>query len=61
MDDEDLVSAVLLLFIMTDRIQGVVLCVMSLIMAMAQDNLPAFSACYQKAVDRLYRVSKDSL
>jgi hypothetical protein len=36
--------------------QGVVTSVTSLVMAMAQDNLPAFQACYQKAVDRLYRV-----
>jgi AP-2 complex subunit alpha len=36
--------------------QGVVISVTSLVMAMAQDNLPAFQASYQKAVDRLFRV-----
>ena len=37
--------------------QGVVLSVTSLIMALAQDHLDAFAVCYQKAVDRLNRVS----
>lgn len=41
----------------TDVNQGVVNCVTSLIMAMAQDDLEAFAVCYQKAVDRLHRVS----
>lgn len=38
-------------------IQGVVVCVTSLVMALAQDHLDAFAVCYQKAVDRLRRVS----
>lgn len=42
------------------RVQGVVLSVTSLIMAMAQDDLDAFAVCYQKAVDRLNRVSQSS-
>jgi AP-2 complex subunit alpha len=42
MDDEDL---------------GVVVSVTSLVMAMAQDQLDAFSTCYQKAVTRLQKVS----
>lgn len=36
--------------------QGVVICVTSLVMAMAQDHLDAFAVCYTKAVDRLQRV-----
>lgn len=32
-------------------------CVTSLVMAMAQDHLDVYAVCYQKAVDRLYRVS----
>ncbi|KAH9849750.1 Adaptor protein complex AP-2 alpha subunit [Lenzites betulinus] len=35
---------------------GVVLCVTSLILALAQDHLDAFTICYQKAVDRLNRL-----
>jgi AP-2 complex subunit alpha len=42
--------------IMDDEDLGVVVSVTSLIMAMAQDNLDAFSVCYQKAVDRLHKV-----
>ncbi len=38
-------------------IQGVCLTATSLVMALAQDNLDAFSTCYQKAVDRLRFVS----
>ena len=33
------------------------ICVTSLVMALAQDHLDAFAVCYQKAVDRLNRVS----
>lgn len=36
--------------------QGVVICVTSLVMALAQDNLDAYAMCYTKAVDRLHRV-----
>ena len=59
MDDPDLVS----LFNVTcvsrlTRGQGVVLSVTSLVMALAQDHLDAFAVCYQKAVDRLNRVSR---
>ncbi|EIN13745.1 Adaptor protein complex AP-2 alpha subunit [Punctularia strigosozonata HHB-11173 SS5] len=42
--------------LMDDPDLGVVLCVTSLTMAMAQDHLEAYSVCYQKAVDRLYRL-----
>jgi hypothetical protein len=42
---------------MDDYDLGVVVSVTSLIMAMAQDNLDAFSVCYQKAVDRLQKAS----
>ncbi|KAI0825123.1 Adaptor protein complex AP-2 alpha subunit [Trametes gibbosa] len=38
---------------------GVVLCVTSLILALAQDHLDAFTICYQKAVDRLNRLVVD--
>lgn len=37
--------------------QGVVICVTSLVMTLAQDHLDAYAVCYQKAVDRLRRVS----
>jgi hypothetical protein len=37
--------------------KGVVICVTSLVMAMAQDHLAPFAVCYTKAVDRLHRVS----
>jgi len=43
---------------MDDFDLGVVVSVTSLIMAMAQDNLEAFSISYQKAVDRLQKASK---
>lgn len=43
--------------IMDDYDLGVVVSVTSLIMAMAQDNLDAFSVSYQKAVDRLQKAS----
>ena len=32
------------------------ICVTSLVMALAQDHLDAFAVCYTKAVDRLNRV-----
>ena len=38
--------------------QGVVICVTSLVMALAQDHLDAYAVCYQKAADRLQRVSQ---
>lgn len=37
--------------------QGVALCVTNLVSAMAQDNLDDFAMCYQKAIERLTRVS----
>ncbi|KAH8120326.1 Adaptor protein complex AP-2 alpha subunit [Phellopilus nigrolimitatus] len=42
--------------IMDDMDLGVVNCVTSLIMAMAQDHLDVYAVCYQKAVDRLHRL-----
>ncbi|KAI0068192.1 Adaptor protein complex AP-2 alpha subunit [Artomyces pyxidatus] len=42
--------------IMDDRDLGVVLCVTTLVMALAQDHLEPFAVCYQKAVDRLFRL-----
>lgn len=36
--------------------QGVVNCVTSLVMALAQDHTDVYALCYQKAVDRMYRV-----
>ncbi|KIM32693.1 hypothetical protein M408DRAFT_185378 [Serendipita vermifera MAFF 305830] len=45
--------------IMDDEDLGVVVSVTSLVMAMAQDNLDAFSVCYQKAVDRLHKLIID--
>ncbi|PBK77353.1 Adaptor protein complex AP-2 alpha subunit [Armillaria solidipes] len=42
--------------IMDDEDLGVVICVTSLVMAMAQDHLDAFAVCYTKAVDRLQRL-----
>ncbi|EMD42056.1 hypothetical protein CERSUDRAFT_110602 [Gelatoporia subvermispora B] len=42
--------------IMDDLDLGVVICVTSLILAMAQDHLDAYAVCYQKAVDRLRRL-----
>ncbi|KAA1471479.1 Adaptor protein complex AP-2 alpha subunit [Dentipellis sp. KUC8613] len=42
--------------IMDDQDLGVVLCVTTLVMAMAQDNLEPYAVCYQKAVDRLHRL-----
>ncbi|KII94378.1 hypothetical protein PLICRDRAFT_133053 [Plicaturopsis crispa FD-325 SS-3] len=45
--------------IMDDTDLGVVICVTSLVMALAQDHLDAFAVCYTKAVDRLYRLVID--
>ncbi|KAI5475007.1 AP-2 complex subunit alpha [Pseudohyphozyma bogoriensis] len=42
--------------IMDDQNLGVALAVTSLVMTLAQDNLEAFSVCYQKAVDRLNKI-----
>lgn len=36
--------------------QGVVICVTSLVMALAQDHLDAYVVCYTKAVDRLHKL-----
>ena len=58
MDDIDLVC--LFLFIeplfCVNSIQGVVNSVTSLVMALAQDHLDVYAVCYQKAVNRLYKV-----
>ncbi|CCL98959.1 uncharacterized protein FIBRA_00967 [Fibroporia radiculosa] len=48
--------ALRIISIMDDMDLGVVICVTSLVMAMAQDHLDAYAVCYQKAVDRLYRL-----
>ncbi|PPQ80802.1 hypothetical protein CVT25_001927 [Psilocybe cyanescens] len=45
--------------IMDDQDLGVVICVTSLAMALAQDHLDAFAVCYTKAVDRLHRLVID--
>ncbi|KAJ7181661.1 adaptin N terminal region-domain-containing protein [Mycena crocata] len=42
--------------IMDDEDLGVVICVTSLVMALAQDHLAPFAVCYTKAVDRLHRL-----
>ncbi|KAI0033181.1 adaptin N terminal region-domain-containing protein [Vararia minispora EC-137] len=42
--------------IMDDQDLGVVLCVATLVLALAQDHLQPYAVCYQKAVDRLYRL-----
>ncbi|KDR84992.1 hypothetical protein GALMADRAFT_233529 [Galerina marginata CBS 339.88] len=42
--------------IMDDQDLGVVICVTSLVMALAQDHLDPFAVCYTKAVDRLNRL-----
>jgi hypothetical protein len=41
--------------------QGVVVCVTSLVMALAQDHLGPYAVCYTKAVDRMHRVSISSI
>ncbi|KAF8168096.1 adaptin N terminal region-domain-containing protein [Crassisporium funariophilum] len=48
--------ALRIISIMDDQDLGVVICVTSLVMALAQDNLDAFAVCYTKAVDRLNRL-----
>lgn len=45
--------------IMDDPDLGVVICVASLIMALAQDHLDPYAVCYTKAVDRLNRLVID--
>ncbi|EIW86711.1 Adaptor protein complex AP-2 alpha subunit [Coniophora puteana RWD-64-598 SS2] len=45
--------------IMDDNDLGVVICVTSLVMALAQDFLDAYAVCYTKAVDRLHRLIID--
>jgi AP-2 complex subunit alpha len=59
MDDNDLVSSKRIFQRLFPNIfiQGVVICVTSLVMALAQDHLGPFAVCYTKAVDRLHRVS----
>ncbi|KAF7320341.1 hypothetical protein MKEN_00818900 [Mycena kentingensis (nom. inval.)] len=42
--------------IMDDEDLGVVVCVTSLVMALAQDHLGPFAVCYTKAVDRLHKL-----
>ncbi|EKM83879.1 hypothetical protein AGABI1DRAFT_66914 [Agaricus bisporus var. burnettii JB137-S8] len=42
--------------LMDDQDLGVVLCVTSLVMALAQDHLDAYAVCCTKAVDRLHRL-----
>ncbi|KAI6162190.1 armadillo-type protein [Pisolithus thermaeus] len=48
--------ALRLVSVMDDQDLGVVLCVTSLIMALAQDHADAYAVCYTKAVDRLHRI-----
>lgn len=48
--------ALRIISLMDDQDLGVVLCVTSLVMALAQDHLDAFVVCYTKAVDRLHRL-----
>ncbi|EKM61047.1 uncharacterized protein PHACADRAFT_247375 [Phanerochaete carnosa HHB-10118-sp] len=42
--------------LMDDMDLGVVICVTSLVLALAQDHLDAYAVCYTKAVDRLNRL-----
>ncbi|KAJ7071029.1 adaptin N terminal region-domain-containing protein [Mycena amicta] len=42
--------------IMDDEDLGVVVCVTSLVMALAQDHLTPYAVCYTKAVDRLHKL-----
>ncbi|KZP31348.1 Adaptor protein complex AP-2 alpha subunit [Athelia psychrophila] len=51
--------ALRIISIMDDQDLGVVVCVTSLVMALAQDNLDAFAVCYTKAVDRLHKLVID--
>ncbi|KAF9044533.1 Adaptor protein complex AP-2 alpha subunit [Hymenopellis radicata] len=48
--------ALRIISIMDDDDLGVVVCVTSLVMALAQDHLEAYAVCYTKAVDRLHRL-----
>ncbi|KAI6047637.1 adaptin N terminal region-domain-containing protein [Pisolithus marmoratus] len=48
--------ALRLVSLMDDQDLGVVLCVTSLVMALAQDHPDAYAVCYTKAVDRLHRI-----
>ena len=59
MDDTDLVGQDPISYSQRAHVyfQGVVLCVTTLVMALAQDHLEPYAVCYQKAVDRLNRVS----
>jgi AP-2 complex subunit alpha len=59
MDDTDLVGREVLSSSQCAHVypQGVVLCVTTLVMALAQDHLEPYAVCYQKAVDRLHRAS----
>lgn len=60
MDDHDLVrTSVPSIDLIPDIptcTKGVVICVTSLVMALAQDHLDAYAVCYTKAVDRLHKV-----
>lgn len=51
-----LISRAYLLGVFSKRIQGVVVCVTSLVMALAEDHPEAYAVCYQKAVDRMNRL-----
>jgi AP-2 complex subunit alpha len=46
--------------LIAERDQGVAMTSTSLITAMAQDNLQALAACYQRAVDRLDKIVFDA-
>ncbi|KAJ7492617.1 adaptin N terminal region-domain-containing protein [Mycena latifolia] len=48
--------ALRIISIMDDEDLGVVICVTSLVMALAQDHLAPYAVCYTKAVDRLHRL-----
>ncbi|KAF9076297.1 Adaptor protein complex AP-2 alpha subunit [Rhodocollybia butyracea] len=48
--------ALRIISLMDDEDLGVVICVTSLVMALAQDNLDAYAVSYMKAVDRLNRL-----
>ncbi|KAJ3800721.1 adaptin N terminal region-domain-containing protein [Lentinula aff. detonsa] len=48
--------ALRIISLMDDEDLGVVICVTTLVMALAQDNLDAYSVSYTKAVDRLNRL-----
>ena len=62
MDDTDLVGQEFIeLAPSLYLFQGVVLCVTTLVLALAQDHLEPYAVCYQKAVDRLNRASYISI